>query len=89
MVDVDLGQRWDVATHPALGAGVELVAGEPRALHLHLVRGTDPGDVAGRWRDVLGSAAVVATRDEAVGHGLVRRGGRARARRSSATSSSP
>ncbi|WP_028046494.1 alkaline phosphatase family protein [Cellulomonas sp. URHE0023] len=69
MVDVDLGQRWDVATHPTLRAGVELVAGEPRALHLHLVQGTDAGDVARRWRDVLGPAAVVATREEAVDHG--------------------
>lgn len=69
MVDVDLSQRWDLATHPVLGAGVELAAGEPRALHLHLERGADPEAVAGRWRDVLGSAAVVATRAEASDHG--------------------
>ncbi len=69
MVDVDLFQRWDVATHPLLGAGVELVAGEPRALHLHLTPGTNPVDVAGRWRDVLGSAAVVATRADATHQG--------------------
>ncbi|WP_028048576.1 alkaline phosphatase family protein [Cellulomonas sp. URHD0024] len=69
MVDVDLSQRWDIATNPALGDGVELAAGEPRALHLHLERGADPDGVVGRWRDVLGSAAVVATREEASGQG--------------------
>ncbi|WP_421734044.1 alkaline phosphatase family protein [Cellulomonas sp.] len=66
MVDVDRSLRWDVATDPALGDGVELVAGEPRALHLHLGAGVDPDVVAQRWRDVLGDAAVVATRTEAV-----------------------
>ncbi|MBO3084195.1 alkaline phosphatase family protein [Cellulomonas fengjieae] len=69
MVDVDRTQRWDVATDSRLGQGVALVAGEPRALHLHLEAGTDPGGLADRWRDVLGAAAVVATRDEAVADG--------------------
>ncbi|WP_315097479.1 alkaline phosphatase family protein [uncultured Cellulomonas sp.] len=69
MVDVDTSQRWDVGTHPVLGAGVALVAGEPRALHLHLEPGVAPEDVRDRWRDVLGSAAVVATRTETVGDG--------------------
>jgi hypothetical protein len=67
MVDVDRSLRWDVATHPVLGDGVELVAGEPRALHLHLAPGTDADAAADRWRDVLGDAAVVATRTEAAG----------------------
>ena len=35
MVDVDRAQRWDVARTPALADGVDLVAGEPRALHVH------------------------------------------------------
>ncbi|WP_456824270.1 alkaline phosphatase family protein [Cellulomonas sp. P5_E12] len=65
MVDVDRAARWDVATDPALGSGVELVAGEPRALHLHLSAGVEATAVADRWRDVLGGSAVVATRDEA------------------------
>lgn len=65
MVDVDRAERWDVATDRALGEGVELVAGEPRALHLHLARGVDPVTVADRWRDVLGGSAVVVTRAEA------------------------
>ncbi len=69
MVDVDRALRWDVATDPALGAGVALVAGEPRALHLHLEPGTDPADVAARWRDVLGEAALVATRAQTAADG--------------------
>ena len=63
MVDVDRAQRWDVARTPALADGVDLVAGEPRALHVHT---STPGAVAARWRTTLGSAAVVATRDEAI-----------------------
>lgn len=68
MVDVDRTSRWDVATTPALAQDVELVAGEPRALHVH-TRGDGAelvARVAARWRDTLGPAAVVATRDEAV-----------------------
>jgi hypothetical protein len=71
MVDVDRSSRWDVATTPALAQEVELVAGEPRALHVH-TRSSAPEAVAGvaaRWREALGDAAVVATRDEAVGAG--------------------
>lgn len=70
MVDVDRARRWDVATTPALAADVALVAGEPRALHVHLEPGTDPAAAAARWADVLGDAAVVLTGDEAVGAGL-------------------
>ncbi|MGN8245384.1 alkaline phosphatase family protein [Cellulomonas soli] len=66
MVDVDRSRRWDVARHAGLAEGVALVAGEPRALHLHLVDGADPAAVATRWRDVLGDAAVVVPREQAV-----------------------
>ncbi|WP_449385120.1 alkaline phosphatase family protein [Cellulomonas soli] len=69
MVDVDLSQRWDVARHAGLGEGVAVVAGEPRALHLHLRDGADPAGVVDRWRDVLGGAGVVLTRDQAVDAG--------------------
>lgn len=70
-VDVDLDQIVDVAQVPALAAGVELVAGEPRAAHVHL---NDPGPEAvaaavARWRGELGERALVATRDEAVAAG--------------------
>ncbi|MDM7831382.1 alkaline phosphatase family protein [Cellulomonas edaphi] len=70
MVDVDLSARWDVATTPALADGVALVAGEPRAMHLHLEPHADAEQVRARWADVLGEHALVTSRDEAVAHGL-------------------
>nr|WP_255633426.1 nucleotide pyrophosphatase/phosphodiesterase family protein [Demequina sp. TTPB684] len=69
MVDVPGAPRWDVGQTAALAQDVELVAGEPRALHLHV----DPShvaSVAARWQDVLGHDAVVMTRDEAETAGL-------------------
>lgn len=69
MIDVPGAPRWDIATHAELARDVELATGEPRALHLH----TTPdaaADVAARWQEVLGEAAVVMTRDEAEGIGL-------------------
>jgi hypothetical protein len=82
-VEVDPAERLDVAAEPALAAGVALVGGEPRALHLY-VDGADGADgpagdaderaaraavVADRWRDVLGDGAVVALRDDATAAG--------------------
>nr|WP_307861547.1 alkaline phosphatase family protein [Cellulomonas wangleii] len=69
MVDVDPARRRDVGTDPVLGADVVTTGGEPRALHLHVADGVDPGVVAARWRDELGDDAVVRTRDEAVAAG--------------------
>lgn len=71
MVDVDRSQRWDVARTPVLSEGVELVAGEPRALHVYATLAEAAGHeaVAARWRATLGKAAVVATRDEAIAAG--------------------
>ena len=66
MVDADPALRWDVGGDPVLGADVELVAGEARALHLTLTAGADVEAARGRWCDVLGAHAVVVTRDEAV-----------------------
>lgn len=69
MVDVPGAPRWDVATSAALRESVELVAGEPRALHVYV--GGDAADaVAKRWREVLGNHAAVWTRDEACAEGL-------------------
>ncbi|WP_043109999.1 alkaline phosphatase family protein [Paraoerskovia marina] len=68
MVDVDRALRWDVAQDPALAAQVDMVAGEPRATHLYT---DDPAAVVERWSDVLGDAALVITRDDAVSAGLV------------------
>ena len=71
MVDVDRSQRWDVARTPTLADGVELIAGEPRALHVHTSPDSagGPESVAARWRSTLGDSAVVATRAEAIGAG--------------------
>jgi hypothetical protein len=59
---VDHGPVWDLAGLPALADGVNLVAGEPRALHLYC---DDAAAVAGRWQEVLGEAAWVMARAEA------------------------
>lgn len=69
MVDVHHDDKIDVGRTPALAQDVVLVAGEPRAVHVHC----EPGRadvVADRWRDVLGETAWVAHRDEAVAAGL-------------------
>ncbi|MDO5495183.1 MAG: alkaline phosphatase family protein [bacterium] len=60
---VDVAQKSDVATTPALREGVDLVAGEPRASHLFT---SDPAGVTARWRDFLGESAWIATREEAI-----------------------
>ncbi|BDZ43366.1 nucleotide pyrophosphatase [Paraoerskovia sediminicola] len=68
MIDVDLTERWDVAAEPELSRGVQMVAGEPRATHLY-VASDDVAQVRERWTQVLGDAALVVTRDEAVAAG--------------------
>src|SRR5262249_31557529 len=53
---------------PLLRAGVRVVAGEPRVRYLH----TGPGardDVIATWQGVLGAAAWVVPREEAVAEG--------------------
>lgn len=70
MVDVDLAHRWDVAKDRVLADGVALVAGEPRALHLHVESGADATVVAARWQDYLSLHAVVWTREQAIDGGL-------------------
>lgn len=69
MVDHDVSQRWDAGTDPVLSQDVELTAGEPRALHVHLRPGADPEVACARWRDRLGDAAVVVTRTQALADG--------------------
>ncbi|WP_448060284.1 alkaline phosphatase family protein [Cellulomonas hominis] len=70
MVDVDRTRRWDVATDALLGQGVAVVAGEPRAMHVHAETGTAPAEIADRWRTVLGNDALVLLGDDAVATGL-------------------
>jgi hypothetical protein len=69
-LDVPAGAaRIDMAADPRLTAGVRVVAGEPRFRYLH----TEPGaaeDVRAAWTSVLGPAADVLSRDEAVASGL-------------------
>ncbi|MGX6604270.1 alkaline phosphatase family protein [Micromonosporaceae bacterium Da 78-11] len=67
-LNVPADARYDMADLPALGAGVVGVTGEPRVRYLH----TTPGaldDVLATWRGVLGDAAWVLTRDEAIAGG--------------------
>lgn len=59
---VDVATRTDVAAVPTLARGVDLVSGEPRAMHLH----TDGSGVLERWSDYLGDRAWVIPREEAV-----------------------
>jgi predicted AlkP superfamily pyrophosphatase or phosphodiesterase len=65
MVDVPAAGRIDADDEPDLLAGVSLLAGEARFRHLYCDAGAVAGVVA-RWRERLGEAAVVVTRDEAI-----------------------
>ncbi|MEE6176440.1 alkaline phosphatase family protein [Mycobacterium sp. 050134] len=61
--------RVDLDADPQLTEGVRVVAGEPRVRYLH----TEPGaasDVRSAWREVMGGAAEVYGRDEAVATGM-------------------
>ncbi len=64
-INVPADRRIDVADHPELLAGVRVLAGEPRVRYLHPRRGAT-GDVLDAWRGVLGDAAWVVTRTEAI-----------------------
>ena len=66
--DIPLEHRFDLDTDPRLRQGVRVVAGEPRVRYVH----TQPGacaDVHATWAGVLGDAAWVVSRDEAVAAG--------------------
>jgi hypothetical protein len=68
-LDIPLDRRFDLDADPRLRAGVAVVAGEPRVRYLHTLPGARD-DVVAAWRAVLGPAAWVATREEAVAAGL-------------------
>jgi len=70
MVDVTGAPRWDINQVPELAEDVALVAGEQRALHLHMVSGADPHAVVQRWRGILGNHAAVVTQADADAGGL-------------------
>ena len=67
-LDVPADGRFDIAADPRLAAGVQLVAGEPRVRYLHVAPGA-ADDVVAAWRGVLGDAAWVVTRAEAIAAG--------------------
>ncbi|WP_328852037.1 alkaline phosphatase family protein [Micromonospora globbae] len=67
-LDVPAAHRFDLDTDPRLRAGIEVVAGEPRVRYLHVTPGA-VDDVVAAWSAVLGDAARVRTREEAVASG--------------------
>ncbi|MEU8230895.1 nucleotide pyrophosphatase/phosphodiesterase family protein [Actinoplanes sp. NPDC048967] len=75
LVTADHGQlnvpaegRIDLGRDPVLAAGIVAVAGEPRVRYLYAENGARD-DVIAAWRGVLGDAAWVLTREEAVAEG--------------------
>lgn len=67
--DVPDDRRFDIDVDRRLRRGVDVVAGEPRVRYLHTAPGAT-ADVVDTWRGVLGDAAWIGTRDEAVATGL-------------------
>lgn len=67
-LNVPQAHRFDLDTDPQLRAGVRVVAGEPRVRYLHVEPGA-AADVVAAWSAVLGDAARVMERAEAVATG--------------------
>lgn len=67
-LDVPADRRFDLDDDPRLRDGVRVVAGEPRVRYLHTLPGARD-DVVAAWRGVLGPAAWVVPREEAVAAG--------------------
>lgn len=67
-INVPVDRRFDFDDDDRLRAGVRVVAGEPRVRYLHVTPGACD-DVISAWRSVLGDAAWVTSRDEAVAAG--------------------
>lgn len=68
-LNVPPNARIDLDADPSLGAGLRVVAGEPRVRYLH----TQPGalsDVLATWTELLDGRAEVRTREEAVASGV-------------------
>ena len=68
MVDVGPADRVDADAQPELRDGVALLGGEPRARHVYARPGA-AGDVLDTWRDTLGAAAWVVSREQAIDDG--------------------
>ncbi len=69
MLDVPPGNRWDLASTPALDQGVTALSGDLRGSQVH-VRPGSRDDVRAAWQATLGDAYWVADRDVAVDAGL-------------------
>ncbi len=67
-LNVPAEHRFDLDLDPRLRAGVRVVAGEPRVRYLHVEPGAR-ADVLAAWSEVLGEAAWVASRAEAIAAG--------------------
>jgi hypothetical protein len=61
-------RRIDLDEHPAYRDGVVLLGGEARFRHVYCAAGA-VDDVRSCWRDLLGEAALVVTREEAIACG--------------------
>jgi hypothetical protein len=68
-LNVGEGARIDLDGDPRLGAGVRVVAGEPRVRYLHTEAGA-ADDVRATWAGLLDSRATVYNRAEAVASGM-------------------
>lgn len=64
---IDVEERLDIARIETLTRGVDVVAGESRAVHLYTA---EPDAVADRWRAELGERAWVYTATEAIEAGM-------------------
>ncbi len=67
-LNVPADQRFDLDADDRLSAGIRVVAGEARVRYLHTSAGARD-DVIATWREVLGDAAAVVDRDEAISAG--------------------
>ncbi|HEX2069369.1 MAG TPA: alkaline phosphatase family protein [Actinomycetota bacterium] len=69
MVNVEDASRIDLGEQPELLTGVTVVAGEPRARHVHVEEGA-LDDVRSRWTEALDGRAWVFSGGEAIERGL-------------------
>lgn len=67
-LDVPADHRIEIDADPDLSAGVALLAGEPRVRYLHTTPGAQ-SDVLAAWRERVGHAAWIGTREEAIATG--------------------
>ncbi len=68
-LNVPQDARIDLDTDPLLGAGIRVVAGEPRVRYLHTEEGA-AADVRATWRELLDGRAEVYSREQAVAAGM-------------------